>query len=57
VEIEVSAGAQEDVDALAPLWAAMLEHHRAIAGNDGAQRLYERLGFAPWTQRMLAPLQ
>jgi ribosomal protein S18 acetylase RimI-like enzyme len=28
-----------------------------VAGNDGAQRLYERLGFAPWTERMLAPLQ
>jgi ribosomal protein S18 acetylase RimI-like enzyme len=163
VEIEVSAGTQEDVDALAPLWAEMLEHHRAIggerwpvrqgedawsrrrqqyrtwlsersallfvarvagspqpvgylvclliaagptfdlgstygdvdplsvtaeargegvgsrllqacraalrergisywsigivAGNDGAQRLYERLGFAPWTEMMLAPIR
>ena len=33
-DIEVRRGVAVDVSSLEPLWAAMVEHHRAVAGDD-----------------------
>jgi ribosomal protein S18 acetylase RimI-like enzyme len=33
-EIEVRRGVAADVASLEPLWASMVEHHRAVAGDD-----------------------
>jgi ribosomal protein S18 acetylase RimI-like enzyme len=33
MEIDVRTGARSDIDSLEPLWKAMVEHHREIAGE------------------------
>jgi ribosomal protein S18 acetylase RimI-like enzyme len=33
VDIEITSGSLADVDVLAPLWMAMVEHHRVVVGG------------------------
>lgn len=34
IEISVATGPDADLDQLAPLWTAMVDHHRQVAGRD-----------------------
>ncbi|SFA76681.1 Acetyltransferase (GNAT) family protein [Amycolatopsis marina] len=41
MDIEVAKGDADDVDLLAPLWKAMVEHHRSVAADDWPVREQE----------------
>jgi ribosomal protein S18 acetylase RimI-like enzyme len=47
VDIEISSGSLTDVDALAPLWMGMVEHHRAVV----AGRVPVRAAGEAWERR------
>jgi ribosomal protein S18 acetylase RimI-like enzyme len=47
VDIEITSGSLTDVDALAPLWMGMVEHHRAVV----AGRVPVRAADEAWERR------
>jgi ribosomal protein S18 acetylase RimI-like enzyme len=49
VDIEITSGSLTDVDALAPLWMAMVEHHRTVV----AGRVPVRSAGEAWERRRL----
>ncbi len=50
--IEVSAGTFNDVDSLAPLWMALVEHHREVVDQQCPVRAPEQ-AWAPRRQQYL----
>jgi hypothetical protein len=60
--VTLQQGRHELVDELEPLWLSMFDHHLStgaagligvMAGNDDAQRFYERRGMTPAIVKLL----
>jgi hypothetical protein len=60
VELDIALSSAAHIDELKPLWLQMLSYHRDLIGGEfpvrgvGAALLYDRVGFRPWTQALLA---